>query len=122
MGIWMDAAIIITTLVTGILGWRLGIMRAVFPIVGAGVGVFVASHQYHQVAGLLPEGVASSEVARPISLAVVALAVFVASLLVGSIARRVLRFCLLGWADGLAGLVASVSLTPWWCGGWHWGL
>ena len=81
-------------------------MRTVVLLVGSGAGVFIATHYHDYVARYVPEGVASPEVVETVSFAVIALAVFVASMV-----RGFLRFCFLGWADSLAGLAAGAGLA-----------
>ena len=110
MGNGLDITIILTAMVAGYLGWRLGLMRTAVSPVGAGVGVVLASHYYSQVAQYVPESIGDPEIADTIGFAAIALAIFIASVVLGSIARRVLHFCLLGWADGLAGLLAGAGL------------
>ena len=86
-------------------------MRTVVLLVGSGAGVFIATHYHDYVARYVPEGVASPEVVETVSFAVIALAVFVASVVVASMIRGFLRFCFLGWADSLAGLAAGAGLA-----------
>ena len=100
----LDISIVFTTLVAGFLGWRLGVMRTVVPLVGSGAGVFIATHYHDHVVRYVPEGIGSPEVVEAVSFAVIALVVFVASVVVASMVRGFLRFCFLGWADSLAGL------------------
>ncbi len=107
----LDIVIVFTALVAGFLGWRLGVMRVVVPLVGSGAGVFIATHYHDYVARYVPEGVGRPEVVEAVSFAVIALVVFAASVVVASMVRGFLRFCFLGWADSLAGLAAGAGLA-----------
>ena len=107
----LDIVIVFTTLVAGFLGWRLGVMRTVVPLVGSGAGVFIATHYHGHLAQYVPEGIGSPEVVEAVSFAVIALVVFVASVVVASMVRGLLRFCFLRWADSLAGLAAGAGLV-----------
>ena len=107
----LDIVIVFTALVAGFLGWRLGVIRTVVPLVGSGAGVFIAIHYHDSVVRYVPEGIGSPEVVEAVSFAVIALGVFVASVVVASMVRSFLRFCFLGWADSLAGLAAGAGLA-----------
>ena len=78
---------------------------------GSGAGVFIATHYHDHVVRYVPEGIGSPEVVEAVSFAVIALVVFVASVVVASMVRGFLRFCFLGWADSLAELAAGARLA-----------
>ena len=108
---WMDLAMVIMVVGGAYLGWRLGVLRSLAMVVGAVAGSYMAEQHYEEVATRLSEFISSEEIRQVISFSGIALAVFVATIVVASTVRRLLRLMFLGWLDGAAGAVVGVMLA-----------
>ena len=111
MGNWLDIIIVMTTLITGYVGLRMGLVVTLASMAGAGFGTFLAVQDQ--------EGIVLS-VSRPISFEglgelagflVVPIVVFVGAVVLGLVLRRVLRCVYLGWLDGALGGALGLVLA-----------
>jgi len=100
---WLDVLIIIALVIAGFTGWRHGIVRSAFLLVGIILGIVLAG----QFGGRVGEGLGDLGVpgdSRVLGFAVVIGFCGVGSYLLGIVARKVVSTLLLGWADSLGGL------------------
>lgn len=111
MGNWLDIAVLVSTLVAGYLGWRLGSIRFLAVGLGAGAGILIASHQYQEVVPYFAGFISNPELAEKAGFSTLAVGVFVATLFLGLVVRRILGVLFLGWLDGASGVAMGVSLV-----------
>ena len=114
MGNWLDIVIVITAMTVGYFGLRLGLVGTLAVLSGVGVAALLASQQYEEIALLVTGPVSSAEVGQLASLLALPLAGFIGAVVLGLVARRVLRFLFLGWLDralgGAMGLMLAVGI------------
>ena len=111
MGNCMDIAVLVSILVAGYVGLRLGGIRALSLGSGAGAGILIASHQYQEVAPYFAALISDPELAERASFSALAVGVFVAALVLGIVIRRILGILFLGWLDGASGFAIGMSLA-----------
>ncbi len=112
---WLDIAIIVSTGVLLLLGWKLGVLHLAVVAVGAFLGITLASRFKDEVEpafSALGLGDNWAEVASFIAIFLIALA---AALVAGSMLRFMSSRLKIGWADNAigAGLGLVVSLAVW---------
>ena len=115
---WLEIFIPLTALLTGYLGWRLGVARLGAIGVGAVASVLVAKSYYPGIAVQLSGLISHQELAEIISFVGLACGVFIATLAVGLVARRLVSLLFLGWLDSSFGAVLGVGIaaTLWFVG------
>ena len=107
---WLDMVIPITTLLISFSGWRIGVARLGAIGVGAIAAVLVAKSYYTVIAIHLSGLISSREMGEIISFVTLASSVFIATLIVGLVARRLLKLFFLGWVDGAVGCLLGVAI------------
>ncbi len=112
---WLDIAIIVSTGVLLLLGWKLGVVHLAVVAVGAFLGIILASRFKDEVEpafSALGLGDNWAEVAAFIAIFLMALA---AALVAGSMLRFMSRRLKIGWADNAIGAALGliVSLAVW---------
>ena len=108
---WLDVVIIVVGVVLALIGWRMGILKALALIVGIGIGVALASRFNSGMADLLSRWIESPEVAKWTAYVIIFILVIAAAVIVATVARKLLSFLLLGWVDRLAGLALGILAT-----------
>ncbi len=96
-------------IVLGLVGWKLGLLRAIFLIGGLIVAVILAAQISDPLAAWLTDSVKSEALASIIAYAVVLLVVFGAAQVAGWFFGRLIRLLFLGWADSIGGAVLGVG-------------
>ena len=105
---WVDIIIIIVALIFAWIGWKQGFIRIVFTIAGLIAGVAIAGQLKDPFADILsPAGAAW---AKPLAFAIIVIIVLIVGSLIGSIARRILRFLMLGWPDKILGPIIGLLI------------
>ena len=107
----LDIALAITAMVGAFLGWRLGMIRPLVALVGAGTGIVLAKYHAFDISHQLGQVVDDERLAYTISFVAVAVAVTAMSIALGIVVRRLLKFVFLGWVDGVAGAAAGLVLV-----------
>lgn len=112
---WLDIAIIVSTGVLLLLGWKLGVLHLAVVAVGAFLGITLASRFKDEVEpafSALGLGDNWAEVAAFIAIFLIALA---AALVAGSMLQFMSRRLKIGWADNAIGAALGliVSLAVW---------
>ena len=112
---WLDVVVLVTWAAGLIVGWKLGLFGAVFVVVGAFLGVLLASRFSDDVADFLTESVSSDTLATVIAYVAILLAVGLATVILRAVVKGVFSKALLGWIDpvgGMAlGLLAGILLA-----------
>ena len=111
MGIILDFAIVLSAAAVAYLGWRLGSIRILVPLIGGVVGFLLASRHYQDLAQHLPQDAADPETLQMISFAAIVLGTFVVAVGASMAARTVLNVMFLGWFDSLGGLMVGLALA-----------
>ena len=103
---WVDIMILVLVLGAGFLGWRNGVIRWAFTLVGGIVGVALAGQLYEALAPAVPFG--DNAVRQLIAFGVIFVAVMVGAWIVARIVKATLNVLLLGWVDNVAGVAAGL--------------
>ena len=111
MGNWLDIVIVITTNMVGYIGLRTGLVRTLAVLSGIGVAALLASQQYEEIALLVSGPITSTEVGELASLLALPLAGCIGAVVLGLVARRILRFLFLGWLDRALGSAMGLMLA-----------
>ncbi len=104
---WVDIAIIVLVVGLGFMGWRNGVIRWAFTLVGGIVGVVLAGQLYKTLAPAVPFG-DSDAVKQLIAFSAIFIAVMIGAWIVGRIVKATLKVLLLGWVDTVAGIAVGV--------------
>ena len=112
---WLDIAIIVSTGVLLLLGWKLGVLHLTVVAVGSFLGITLASRFKDEIEpafSVLGLGDNWAEVAAFIAIFLIALA---AALVAGSMLRFMSKRLKIGWADNAIGAALGlvVSLAVW---------
>jgi uncharacterized membrane protein required for colicin V production len=105
---WVDIVIAILVIGFGFMGWRNGVIKLIFTLVGGIAGLVLAGQMWEKVADLLPiESESTAKIAAFVAILVVTLIV---SMILAKIVKGMLKVLLLGWVDGLAGAAIGLLL------------
>ncbi|MEE8442940.1 MAG: CvpA family protein [Dehalococcoidia bacterium] len=112
---WLDIVIVIVALVGLIIGWRMGLLGAVFNTLGVVVGVFIAARFSDDIASWFTDRGAAAAIATVLGYVVIIVGVFVAAQVARGFVKRVLNLVFLGWIDSMGaigvGLLFGVALS-----------
>lgn len=106
---WLDIVIVIGLVLLAILGWRMGIIRAVFMVGGIVVAALLGARISGPVSRWVSGSVQNSSIVTVVVYVIVAVIMFVLMALIGRVARRLLSALFLGWLDGVAGAVLGLT-------------
>jgi len=107
---WLDLIISVILLTGAVAGWLKGGVRSVILLLGLVVGVYLAGEYYGDLAPTFNEWIDKDEGTKIAAFASIFLIVLVISLMVATLAKRVLEALLLGWADRTLGLVIGTAI------------
>ena len=105
---WVDIVILVLVIGLGFMGWRNGVIRLVFTLIGGIVGLVLAGQLFDDLAPLVPIG-DKEGVQQLIAFGVIFLAVLIGAWIAARLVKAVLTILLLGWVDSLAGLAIGVD-------------
>ena len=103
---WVDIVIIVLVLGLGFMGWRNGVIRWAFTLVGGIAGVVLAGQLYKTLAPAVPFG-DSDAVKQLVAFGVIFVAVMIGAWIAARIVKATLKVLLLGWVDSGAGLAVG---------------
>ena len=106
---WVDIVILVLVLGTGFMGWRNGVIRLAFTLVGGVAGLILAGQLFDDVAPAVPVG-DNEGVQQLIAFVVVLGVVLIISWILARIVKTILTILLLGWVDGVAGAVLGLLI------------
>ncbi|MDD5082972.1 MAG: CvpA family protein [Dehalococcoidales bacterium] len=106
---WLDILIIIALLIQIFIGFRQGLIEALFSLIGITGGILLASNFYEPVAGVLGF-IPNRSIANVIAFVVILAAVMVVAFLIGRILKAVVSATMFGWLDHLAGAVFEFAM------------
>ena len=90
------------------MGWRNGVIKVAFTLIGGIVGLVLAGRLWSDVAEVLP--IDNDSVAKIAAFVLILAVVMIAAAIAAKIITTILRIVLLGWVDGLAGLAIGSLL------------
>ncbi len=108
---WVDIAIAILVVGFAFMGWRNGVIKLAFTLVGGIVGLILAGRLFDDLAPAIPIG-DKEGVQQLIAFALIVLVVMIVAWIAARIVMTVLTVLLLRWVDGLAG--RAVDLPTLW--------
>jgi len=106
---WLDGAVMAFAVVLGLMGLKLGLLRAIFMAGGIVVAVILAAQISEPLAAWLTDSVRSEALASIIAYGVVFTAVVSVAWFAGWFFGRVMRLLFLGWVDSIGGAVLGVG-------------
>ena len=105
---WVDIMVLVLVLGAGFMGWRNGVIRWAFTLIGGIFGVILAGQLYKTLAPAVPFG-DSDAVKQLVAFGVIFVAVMVGAWIAARIVKATLKVLLLGWVDSVAGLALGVA-------------
>ena len=105
---WVDIMVLVLVLGAGFMGWRNGVIRWAFTLIGGIFGVILAGQLYKTLAPAVPFG-DSDAVKQLVAFGVIFVAVMIGAWIVARIVKATLKVLLLGWVDSVAGLALGVA-------------
>ena len=105
---WFDIVIIIVALAGLLVGFRVGLIGAVFYAAGVLVGSLLAANLSDDIAGWFTDQGAADAIATVLAYAVIFTAVFICALAAHRFAKLVIKLPLLGWVGALGTVVAGL--------------
>ena len=112
---WLDLVIIVAIAIPTFLGLRIGIIKAVFSLVGLIVGVLLAGRYYVPFSEQLTF-IPQPSVAKIVAFAIILIGVMVVTRVIASLLKRVASAVLLGWVDRIGGAIFGLVLGAIFCG------
>ena len=102
----IDVIIVIIAIIFAWVGWKQGFIRIIFTIAGLIAGIAIAGQCYDSFGDLLsPQG---ATWAKPVAFAIIVIAILIVANIIGLVAKRILRFIMLGWLDKLLGPIIGL--------------
>ena len=92
----------------GFMGWRNGVIKVTFTLIGGIVGLVLAGRLWSDVAEVLP--IDNESVAKIAAFVLILAVVTIAAAIAARIIKTILKIAFLGWVDGLAGLAIGLLL------------
>ena len=105
---WVDIMVLVLVLGAGFMGWRNGVIRWAFTLIGGIFGVILAGQLYKTLAPAVPFG-DSDAVKQLVAFGVIFVAVMIGAWIAARIVKATLKVLLLGWVDSVAGLALGVA-------------
>ena len=109
---WVDIIVIIVALAGIFVGWRIGLLGAIFATAGLYVGMVLAGQLTDDVAEALTDSVSSEAIATALAYVIVVGGSLAAALVARSVVKKMLSLVFLGWIDSAGslalGLIAGV--------------
>ena len=107
---WLDIAIIVIASIGGILGWRVGIIRVAFTIIGCILGVVLAG-QLGETLGNQMGFIENQNAAKVAGFASPFGITFLGASLASSLLQKFLKIFLLGWIDKVSGAILGTGVA-----------
>ncbi len=107
---WLDFVIIGVGIVGVFIGWRVGLIGAIFNALGVVVGVFIAANFSGAISAWVTEQGASDAIATVITYLIIIVGVFFAAQVARAITKKALSLVLLGWVDSVGAVAVGLLL------------
>ena len=105
---WVDVVIIVLALIGAYVGWKQGLIRTLFSVVGLIVGVVLAGQWSDSLADKLSPG--GAQWASIVAFALIVIVVLIVANIIGGIVKRFIKFMMMGWLDLLGGIVLGLCV------------
>lgn len=105
---WVDIVIIVLVLGLGLIGWRSGVIKIAFTLVGGIVGLVLAGRLWNDVADQLP--IDNESFAKIAAFVLILVIVSLLAWIAGRILKVFLKLLLLRWVDAAAGAAIGLLL------------
>jgi len=106
---WLDIVIIVLLAVPAFLGLKAGIIKALFTVAGAVIGVVLAGRFSDSFGGMLTF-VSDPGTARVIAFAIILIAVMIIATIAARMVKWALSAVLMGWINHLGGAILGLFL------------
>ena len=112
---WLDIVIIILIAVPTVIGLKIGIVKALFTVVGGIIGVILAG-RFSGSLGEMMTFISDPALAKVAAFAVILIVVLIIAAVASSFVKWVLSAILLGWVNKLGGAILGFILGAIFCG------
>lgn len=113
---WIDFILIGISLTSFIIGWRTGLLGAIFNTLGIIFGIILAGRFSDDIADLITGISKSDTVATVISYAVIMVGTFLVAQLIKGYVKKVLSIFFMGWIDSAGGIALGILAGSIVCG------
>ena len=113
---WIDFILIGISLTSFIIGWRTGLLGAIFNTLGIIFGIILAGRFSDDIADLITGISKSDTVAIVISYAVIIVGTFLVAQLIKGYVKKVLSIFFMGWIDSAGGIALGILAGSIVCG------
>ncbi|MBI4201776.1 MAG: CvpA family protein [Chloroflexi bacterium] len=107
---WVDILIIIVAGIGALIGWKIGLLGAIFNTIGVFVGIFVAANFSQAIAGWIVEQGAGNSLATVLAYVVIIIGVFIAAQIAKTFVKKALSLVFLGWVDSVGSIAVGLIL------------
>ncbi len=112
---WFDYGVAGVAIIGLLIGWKMGLLGAIFNAIGVVVGIFIAGHFSDDIASWIADQGTGDAVATVLAYVVIVVGVFVAAQVAKGVTKKMLSLVFLGWVDSLGsilvGLVFGLTLA-----------
>jgi len=112
---WLDIVIIILIAVPTVIGLKIGIVKALFTVVGGIIGVILAG-RFSGSLGEIMTFISDPALAKVAAFAIILIVVLIIAAVAASFVKWVLSAILLGWVNKLGGAILGFILGAIFCG------
>ncbi len=105
---WLDIVVAGVALVGLFVGWKMGLLGAIFNALGVVAGVFLAARFSDDIAAWITEQGTSAAIATVLTYVVIIVGVFVAAQVGRAIVKKMLSLVFLGWVDSLGSIAVGL--------------
>ena len=107
---WLDFVIGFVALVGLFIGWRVGLLGAIFNALGVFVGIFLGAQFSDDIAGWITDQGAADSIATVLSYVVIIIAVFAGAQMAKNIVKKRLNLVFRGWVGTLGSVAVGALL------------
>ncbi len=107
---WLDFIIAGAALIGLFIGWRMGLLGAIFNTLGVVVGMWVAGHFSDDISSWFTSQGTGDALATVLSYVAIIIGVFVGAQVARGLAKSMLKMVLLGWVDSLGSIAVGMLL------------
>ncbi len=105
---WFDYGITGVAFMGLIIGWKIGLLGAIFNTIGVVVGIFVAGRFSDDIAAWIAEQGTGDAIATVLAYVAIVVGVFFGAQVAKSVAKKMLSLVFLGWVDSLGSIVVGL--------------
>jgi len=105
---WIDILILISAGIGLLVGWKVGLLGAIFNAIGLLVGVFIAARFSDDIAAWFTEQGAADAIATVLSYVVIIIGVLVGAQIAKGTGKKMLSLVFLGWVDTIGSIAVGL--------------